>query len=71
MPKIKWTTDGTQDKFLEKLIREGKITKETSPGSIKNEYPRVFDNFTTAVIRNHLNHLKRRNGMFCKCDIFC
>lgn len=61
-----WKTNGPEDKFLNKLFKSGKITKNVKPTNIKKEYPHMFDDFSNEVIRNHLNDLKRRNGLYCK-----
>lgn len=61
-----WKTNGVQDKFLEKLILSRKVDKNTTPSSLKKEYPQIFNDFSTPVIRNHLLVLKRKNGMYRK-----
>lgn len=61
-----WKSNGKEDRFIEKLISKGKVDKNTVPGYLKKEYPQIFNGFSTAVIRNHLNDVKRRNGIFCE-----
>ncbi len=61
-----WRTGGEEDKFLHKLNKQGKINKATTPTGIKKEFPHVFNDFSSNVIRNHLNDFKRRNGIYCK-----
>lgn len=62
----KWIAGGKEDKFILKLIKEGKITKYTNPNFLQKEFPKYFSEFTLQVIRNHLNELKRSNGLYCK-----
>lgn len=66
---VQWKNEGEQDKFIVKLIREGKIHKATKPAFLKATYPSVFGNFSLNVIRNHLNLLKRSSGLFCKWEV--
>lgn len=63
---MQWKTGGDEDKFLQKLIKKGKITKSTKPASLKADYPLIFADFTPNVIRNHLTLVKRAHGMYCK-----
>lgn len=70
MPKVKqWKKGGEEDKFILKLIRQGKITAQTKPNALKAEYPNIFGGFSSNVMRNHLNILKFSNGLFCKKNI--
>lgn len=62
---VQWKHEGEQDKFIVKLIKDGKIHKDTKPAFLKATYPAVFGAFTINVIRNHLNVLKRAAGIFC------
>ncbi|KAJ6648088.1 hypothetical protein Bhyg_03313 [Pseudolycoriella hygida] len=59
-----WKNDGEEDKFIVKLIKQGKVHKLTSPAFLKSTYPVVFGAFSLNVIRNHLNALKRNSGLF-------
>lgn len=61
-----WKGNGVQDKFLQKLIAAKKVNKNTTPSNLKKEYPHIFNNFSTAVVRNHLNELRRRHGLYRK-----
>lgn len=65
-PLKQWKSGGIEDKFLEKLLKQGKVSKNSMPVEIKNEYPHVFKDYSLAVVRNHFNDFKRRNGIFCK-----
>lgn len=66
MGKVKlWKNGGPEDKFIGKLIDEGKFTKNSKPKSLKREHPKMFEDFSNNVIRNHINDLKRRNGLYC------
>ncbi len=70
MGKMKqWKKGGEEDKFILKMIRQGKITAQTKPSALKAEYPNVFGSFSSNVMRNHLNVLKFSNGLFCKNQI--
>lgn len=60
-----WKTGGEEDKFIEKLIRKKKINKFTKPITLKS-YPAAFGEFNANVVRNHLNLLKRSNGLYRK-----
>lgn len=60
-----WKNGGEHDKFVEKLIKQGKINKYTKPGSLKASYPAMFADFSSNVVRNHLSALKRSNGLYC------
>lgn len=67
MGKVKsWKNGGEEDKFIEKLIKKGKINKYTKPMALKKAHPDVFGEYTINVVRNHLNIIKRRNGLYCK-----
>lgn len=67
MGKMKqWKKGGDEDKFILKMIRQGKITATTKPAVLKAEYPQMFGGFSSNVMRNHLNILKFSNGLFCK-----
>lgn len=61
-----WKTNGPEDKFMIKLLKSGKITKNSKPNHIKKEYPQIFNDFSNEVIRNHLNELKRKHGIYCE-----
>lgn len=66
-PKPKqWKTGGEEDKLLKKMIKQGKINKYTTPSSVQSKHPAVFGEFNPQVMRNHLNAVKRANGLFCK-----
>lgn len=65
-PTKQWKVNGEQDKYIVKLIKRGIVNKYTKPLTLKNDYPGVFGTFTENVIRNHLNDVKRRNGLYCK-----
>lgn len=69
--KKKWLTDGKEDKFIEELISQGKITKFTQPSYLKQNYSKMFNTHSDQVIRNHLNVLKRSHGLYCKCCVIC
>lgn len=58
-----WKHDGEEDKFIEKLIKEGGINKFTKPATLLTRYPNVFGKFSVNVVRNHLNAMKR---LHCK-----
>lgn len=64
--KQKWVKNGTEDQFLQKLIKQGKVTEDTTPKYLKDTYPEKFGKHSTYVIRNHLNVAKTASGMFCK-----
>lgn len=64
-----WKNGGEQDKFIVKLIKQGKIHKNTKPATLKADYPNLFAEFSPNVMRNHLNILKRSNGLYCKCTL--
>lgn len=66
MGKVKksWLTNGAEDKFLHKLAEKGKITKDTKPNYLRDEYPDVFGRHSENVVRNHLNVFKRSNGSY-------
>lgn len=69
MGKVKgkcWKSGGPEDKFIIKLIQKKEITKKTKPSFLKDNYPDRFGDFSLQVIRNHLNELKRTNGLYCK-----
>lgn len=67
MGKIKqWKAGGEEDKFIEKLISQGKINKYTKPSFLKEKNPAMFNQFSANVVRNHLSMLKRNNGLYCK-----
>lgn len=67
MPKVRhWKNGGKEDQVVEKMINEGTITKNTKGSSLKDLNHAVFGVFSNNVIRNHLNELKRRNGLYCK-----
>lgn len=68
MSKIgkKWVRGGEEDQFIIMAIKEGKVTKYSKPAQIKKLNPTMFVGFSTNVIRNHLNELKRSNGLYCK-----
>lgn len=66
-----WKQDGDQDKFIIKLIKQGKIHKDTKPAFLKANHSAVFGDFNLNVIRNHLNALKRSNGLYCKSTSYC
>lgn len=70
MGKIQWKSDGKEDKFIQKLIKDGKINKFTKPHTLKINYPDIFDGFSSNVVRNHLNLLKRQNDIYCKLNQF-
>lgn len=61
-----WKSGGFEDKFLEKLYKQGKVTKCSTPAAVKNEYPHIFKDYSLAVVRNHFNDFKRRNGIYRK-----
>lgn len=63
MPKT-WKTGGEEDKFIKKLIRSGKIHKYTKPTKLIHDHPDVFGGYSSNVVRNHLNSLKRANGLY-------
>lgn len=65
MPKARWESDGKEDKFIEELIEEGKFTKHTTAKSLQKDYPKVFLSFNKNVVRNHMNDMKRKNGLYC------
>ena len=68
MGKVKtWTNGGDEDKYVIKLIKDGKVTKNTKPKDLVSNYPKMFGDFSSNVVRNHLNALKRSNGLYCKC----
>lgn len=58
-----WKCDGDEDRFIIALIRQGKVNKYTKPTSLKTDYPKMFEGFSVNVVRNHLNALKRNNGL--------
>jgi len=68
MGKLKkiWKQNGPEDKFLTKLIKDGRVSKNTTASLLKKQHPEIFSDFTCNVVRNHLNELKRVNGMYCK-----
>lgn len=69
MPKCKklmWKSFGVEDKFIQKLIREGKIDRDTTASMMQKEYPQIFGKFSNPVVRNHLNDIKRRNLLLGK-----
>lgn len=67
MSKAKqWKTGGEEDKLLKKLIRSGKINKYSKPCTVQNLHPEMFGGFNDQVMRNHLNIVKRSQGLFCK-----
>ncbi|KAJ6639314.1 hypothetical protein Bhyg_12058 [Pseudolycoriella hygida] len=47
-----------------KLIRQGKINQDTKPSTLMAEHPSVFGEFSSSVVRNHLNVLKMSYGLF-------
>lgn len=59
-----WKCGGAEDKFLQKLIDKGQVNNNTIPSALKQQYPHIFNGFSLPVIRNHLNDVKRRNGLF-------
>jgi hypothetical protein len=58
-----WKTNGDEDRHVLKLIKEGKVTKTTTALDLKNTYPEKYGEFSSAVIRNHLNVLKKAKGI--------
>lgn len=66
MGKVKvWKNGGREDRFLERMFDQGKISKNIKPIALKRQFPLMFDEFSNNVIRNHLNEVKRRNGLYC------
>lgn len=65
MPKT-WRKGGTEDKFIKKLIKSGKIHRFSKPQKLITDHPEIFSGFTANVVRNHLNLLKRENGLYRK-----
>ncbi|KAJ6634577.1 hypothetical protein Bhyg_13151 [Pseudolycoriella hygida] len=61
-----WKKNGEQDKFILKLMRNGKINKDTKPVTLQKDHPALFGDFSTNVIRNHLNMLKMSYGIFLR-----
>lgn len=59
-----WKSDGEADKFLYKLIEQKKITRNTNPRTLTNDYPSIFGAFSENVVRNHLNIAKRATGLY-------
>lgn len=59
-----WTSGGPEDQDVLKKIKEGKITKYTKAADLKKLD--MYKNFSNNVIRNHLNALKKSNGLTCK-----
>ena len=68
MGKIKkvWKDGGVEDKFILKLIKQGKVHKNTKPKQLVELNPEIFRDFSDNVVRNHLNSLKRQNGLYRK-----
>lgn len=47
MGKVKqWKNGGEEDKFLQKLIKQGKVHVNTKPAFLQSEYPAVFGSFS-------------------------
>lgn len=66
MGKIRqWKNGGKEDQVVEQWIADGQISKNTKGSELKSMNPQVFGPFSNNVIRNHLNELKRRNGLYC------
>lgn len=63
-----WKNDGEEDNKLRSLLTKGKINKFTKPVDLQKDYPEVFGSFSLQVMRNHLNAVKRTNGLYRKCD---
>lgn len=63
--KVVWKNGGKEDRFIERLISEGLFTKNTKPYAMKERFPAIFGDFSENVIRNHLNDLKRKHGLYC------
>ncbi len=61
-----WNKNGPEDTLILKLIKNGKITKNTKPSDIQKEYPNMFKDFSLDVMRNHVNMLKRYGGVYRK-----
>lgn len=59
-----WKSYGEEDKFIENLILKGKINKHSTPSGLRKDYPHIFEDFSTSVIRNHLNELRKRYGVY-------
>lgn len=59
-----WKSGGDEDKYIKKLIKQRKVTKFTKPPYLLSEHPSIFSGFSSNVIRNHLNEMKRKCGLF-------
>lgn len=64
-----WRHGGIEDKILEDMIDNGTLTTSTKPSSLKLMNSSVFGQFSDNVIRNHLNDVKRKRGLYCKKKI--
>lgn len=64
MPKI-WKSDGEEQLFLEKLLREGKITPSMKPSQVQPKYA-MFDEFSDTVFRKHWTQTKKKFRSGCK-----
>lgn len=60
-----WKTGGNEDTVLIDLIKTGKVTKHTKPTELK-KMNEIFKKHSDSAIRNHLNEMKRRQGLHCK-----
>lgn len=65
---VRWNKKGEEQNLLNALAREGAITKFTTPTSLKVKH-KEFKDFSVNVIRNHLNIVKQKNGLFRKYNL--
>jgi hypothetical protein len=58
-----WKQGGIEDDYVEDLIRQGRITKNSTAKDLKDGWPKMFGEFSSETIRNHLNVLKKAKGL--------
>lgn len=59
-----WKQNGEEDRYIIEQIKEGRITKHTKP--IELSSLDLFKGYSSNVIRNHLNLMKRTHGLYCE-----
>lgn len=56
---------GVEQKFLNNLFKSGQVPHDAKPSDIKKQY-NLFENFSSAVFRQHFDKTKARYGLNCK-----
>lgn len=60
-----WTSNGKEQKYLERLLREGKVLPNSKPSDVQGQY-KMFEGFSDNVFRKHWSLTKKKFQSGCK-----